>query len=173
MTATDFYKDYEADDNLSTLSLELITQIKCYKPRHVFDFGCGTGKHLSVLNAAGICTGGLDISATNILTGFFRHRLPLLSLGNHTHLRHVCNFDVVTTCSVLDHIEKIEGIIGELKRIANKAVVIAETNDVPGKFYYPHDYESLGFIKTAFEWKSNGDGATYHIWKWEKQNEEN
>jgi hypothetical protein len=69
--------------------------------------------------------------------------------------------------SVLDHIENIDEIIMEFKRIANK-IYLAETNDQPGGFYYPHAYEAYGFDKIDFEWTSDADGAKYQIWKWSR-----
>lgn len=172
MTAAEFYKLYQADNEVSDLSHKLIKTIKSFDPVHVLDFGCGSGKHMKMLNSWGVDTHGIDISKLNVCTAMFRNEVKSVSLGNENYLRHYCNFDIVTTCSVLDHVENIDGIISEFKRIANKAIVIAETNDVPGPYYYPHDYESLGFARIPFEWKSSkGDGATYYIWVWEKKQE--
>lgn len=170
--AKQFYMGYEADDNLSPLSERLINEILILNPVHVLDFGFGSGKHLSVLHKKGIVTHGIDISKTNVVTAIFKHSLPSVQLGDESYLRHCCNYDVVTTCSVLDHIKDIDGIIQEFKRIANKAVLIAETNDQPGPHYYPHTYEDYGFNKIDFSWKSEmGDGANYFIWIWWKQKE--
>jgi hypothetical protein len=109
----------------------------------------------------------MDVSWLNI-THAFTKGLRFLVLGDETHLRHLCNFDVVFTVSVLDHIEDVGGVINEFKRIANKSIYLAETNDVPGQYYYPHDYESYGFKKLDFGWKSEADGAVYNIYKWNK-----
>lgn len=86
--------------------------------------------------------------------------------GDEKKLKAAGNYDVVFTCSVLDHIEHIEDIVDDLKRIANIAIVIAETNTKIGRFYYPHDYESLGFTKTDYEYVSTQarTEAVYHIW---------
>lgn len=108
----------------------------------------------------------------NIIRAKAKYELPCLVCSDETYLRNLVNIDVVFTCSVLDHIELVEEIIGEFKRICNKAVLLAETNDIPEKFYYPHNYESYGFKKLHFEWKSDGDGATYSIWKWIKGSDE-
>jgi ubiquinone/menaquinone biosynthesis C-methylase UbiE len=166
MTPKDFYRQYQADDNLSLLSIELLKQVYKFDPVHVLDFGCGTGKHMAALQKCNVVTHGIDISRVNVIMGMLKHDLPSISLGDEGYLRHYCNFDVVMTCSVLDHIEDIDGIIAEFKRIANKGVVIAETNDTPNDFYYPHDYEKYGFVKVDnFEWKSaEGDGAVYNVW---------
>ena len=168
MNAKEFYKSYRADDYLQDLNYALTNEVASYSPIHVFEFGCGTGKNLAELNAMGICTAGVDISPDNIAKAIHRHNLPCVVCSDETYLRHLCNFDVVFTCSVLDHIEDVAGIVDELKRIANKAVVIAEaTRHDPETYYWKHNYELMGFVKTSFEWTGD-DGATYHIWKFEK-----
>lgn len=179
-TPKEFYKNYLADNYISDLNRELCYLIKKENPVHVLEFGCGTGKNLHLIKCIVIdsfnnepipelC--GMDLSFLNF-THCYTKNIPFLTLGDETHLRHLCNFDVVFTCSVLDHIENIDGIIDEFKRIANKCIFLAETNDSIGKYYFPHDYESYGFEKLDYEWQSQlpeGDGARYNIWKWVKE----
>jgi len=163
MTPENFYKNYSADDNMSDLSYKLYELITELKPMHVFEFGCGSGKNLVAFDMQKIVTCGLDISSMNVIRSNIKNELPFVIIGNQYHLGHLANFDVAFTCSVLDHIEDIDQIIIDLKRIA-KTVFLAETNDVPSKFYFPHNYESYGFTKIDFEWTGQ-DGAKYFIWK--------
>ena len=169
MTPKSHYQNYMADDTISPLSIELCNQVIKFRPVHVLDFGSGSGKHVArierMFNVSGCA---LDLSFNNASQAHFMHQLPFIVKADETYLRHFCNFDVIITCSVLDHIEDIKGIIGEFKRIANKAIVIAETNTKAGEFYYPHNYEQYGFTKIDFSWKSESDNATYHIWVWHK-----
>lgn len=173
MTAKEYYKSYIADDSLSELSHELISIIERYSPIHVLDFGAGSGKHSSILHKKGISTIAIDVSMMNVVRAHAKYDLPFVACGDETYLRNLANVDIVFTCSVLDHIETVSGIIGEFKRIANKAVILAETQDIPGELYYNHDYAAYGFKKVKQWFKmEQGDGATYYIWKWEKgQNE--
>lgn len=168
MTARQFYQAYISDDNFSPLSAHLISEIKRLNPKSVFDFGCGSGKHCNALLKEGIDAFGMDISMMNVVRANAKYDLPFVALGSENALPYLGSFDIVTTCSVLDHIEDIHKIICEFKRIATIGIVLAETNDVPGEFYYPHDYESYGFKKTHFEWTSDGDGARYNIWIWRR-----
>lgn len=163
MTPEKFYSTYQADDNLSPLSHKLISLVDNCSPMHVLDFGCGTGKHLNALPKH-VVTCGLDISLINLIHANVRNNCNFLALGDQQHLGHLRHFDVVMTCSVLDHIEHIDKIITEFKRIAQKAIFLAETNDVPGEYYYPHDYESYGFVKHNFQYTGE-DGANYFIWE--------
>lgn len=172
MTARETYSLYLADDTLSSLSDNLIDEILSYNPLHTLDFGSGSGKHSNILNLRGIVTLALDISMMNIVRSHSKYDLPFVACCDETYLGHVRYVDVVFTCSVLDHIKEIDTIIEHFKRIANKAVILAETNDKPSEFYFSHDYESYGFVKTDYSYVSeppNGDGATYSIWKWEKR----
>ena len=169
MKAKEFYRTYLADNNTSELSDRLVKEILNLNPNHTLEMGCGTGKNLRLINslAPSIAVSGIDISLVNVLHSIVKNGLQNVALGDESHLRHYCNFDIVFTVSCLDHIEDIDGIIGEFKRIANKAIVIAETNDVTNDFYFSHDYESLGFVKIEFDW-TGADGAKYGIWIWRK-----
>lgn len=168
MTVKQFYSTYLADDSISDLSKEVINEILKYEPVHAFEYGCGTGKHLRFLQEVGVEAGGIDISTVNIAKAIFGHGLKNVLQGDETHLRHIANYDCVFTVSVLDHIEDVEEIIGELKRIANKSVILAETNSLNGNYYYKHNYEKFGFEKVPhFKWFGEDD-AIYYIYKWEK-----
>ena len=170
MTPRQYYSSYTADDTISPLSVRLLSEIVSENPLHVLDFGSGTGKHCNFLNKKGIVTLAIDISMMNVIKSQTKYDLPFVACTNESYLGHLCGVDVVTTCSVLDHIEDISRIIAEFKRICNKSIIIAETQDVVGDLYFSHDYRSYGF-KKGFEWtskKPEGDGATYHIWTWKK-----
>ena len=164
----DFYKNYIADDNTSPLTYKVIEVITDVNPIHVLEFGCGSGKNISILNKIGINTLGVDISMMSVIRSKTIHELPAVMCADESYLRNLVNFDVVFTMSVLDHIEEVEGIINEFKRICNKRIVLAETNDVVGIYYYPHDYESYGFKDIGYSWDSNEDGAEYKIWVYDK-----
>ena len=168
MQAKRFYQDYLADNGISALSEELLLLIKQDRPESVLEFGCGTAKHLKALPNVKFKL-GIDVSLNNLIHGHVRNDQNYLVLGDEDILPRLQLFDTVFTCSVLDHIEHVGSIIVEMKRIAQKSIYLCETNDTPGELYYPHNYEEYGFEKTGFSWKSeNGDGATYHIWKWRK-----
>lgn len=171
MTPKEFYLNYVADDNLSSLSDKLIECINNENPAHALDFGCGSGKHSHILNTFGVSTIALDLSLANIIRSQAKYDLPCVMCCDEKYLRNLINIDVVFTCSVLDHVEDITGIISEFKRIANKAIYLAETNDTPSGHYFYHSYESFGFTKLDFEWKSegkDGDGCVYNIWELKK-----
>jgi SAM-dependent methyltransferase len=168
MHPKEFYRNYLADDESSDLTNELIFLIRDEDPVHVLEFGCGTGKNLVQLEGWGICPIGIDISFINVATAKLKHGISCIVCADESYLRNFVNIDVVFTVSVLDHIEDVDGIIQEFKRIANKAVFLAETNDVVAGYYYQHNYESYGFKKLEFQYTGE-DGASYYIWKWENK----
>lgn len=175
-TVKEYYSSYESDDKIRDVNKYLIQKILSYDPVSVFEFGCGTGKILERLKLQkhDIARIGIDISKNNIEIAKKRGRGKFVIYGDETDLEKFVDWTVAYTCSVLDHIpdkKQLRFIINHLKRIAKKAVVICETNDVPGKFYFPHNYEEFGFKKTNISVTTDpvtGDGATYNIWVYEK-----
>jgi SAM-dependent methyltransferase len=166
MTPKAFYRNYLADNKLDDINFKLEELIRAENPNSVFEFGCGTGKNLRLLDPQ-IVTCGMDVSPQNIIASHYRNQRTFAIIGDEYNLGHLANFDVAFTCSVLDHIEDIDRIIFELKRIA-PIVFLAETNDETGEYYFPHDYESYGFKKIHdFEWIGQ-DKSRYYIWKHER-----
>lgn len=168
-----YYKTYVADAKIYPCNIRLAEEILSYNPKSVFEFGCGVGKNLDLLRQMSngtIMLKGIDISAEAVKRA--RQNSLDVILGTEDSLTEIALKDIAFTCSVLDHIKDIDFIISELKYIANKVVILLETNDIPAKFYYPHNYERYGFVKTNYKYISSlpeGDGATYHLWKWERQ----
>jgi 2-polyprenyl-3-methyl-5-hydroxy-6-metoxy-1,4-benzoquinol methylase len=160
-----FYHNYQAANQLFEIDDMLIKKVLSVNPTSVFDFGTGTGKNIAKLldiNQS-ISVAGMDMSFLNIIHARAKNELPFLMIGDEYHLCRLRNFDVVMTCSVLCHIENIQEIVSQFKQIAKSHIIIAETNDVVGEFYYPHDYEAMGFVPTGAEWLST-TGALYKIY---------
>lgn len=161
-----FYQGYIADNILDALDTRLAQEVILYDPESVLEFGAGSGKNLKLIKSfnPNIETFGLDISILNVIQMKF-NGVDCCICGDERHIP-LRKFDVVLTCSVLDHIQEIENIIGHFQEIATKAIILAETNSIddPEKFYYKHDYESYGFEKLDFEFQSDSDGCLYHIW---------
>lgn len=162
--AKSFYRSYIANDLILPLNERLVQDVLSYHPKSVLEFGCGVGKNLALLKDKVPNYLGLDISVEAV--DIAKKKGLNVICGDESTLNTLENHDVIFTCSVLDHIEYINDIVYDLKRIANIAIVIAETNTKIGKFYYPHNYESLGFIKTDYEYNSSQarKKAIYYIW---------
>lgn len=165
MNPKDFYLNYQADSLIDELDTELIHQVLAFEPESVFEMGCGSGKNLKLLKSfdLNIETFGLDISIINVIQAHL-NGVDAVIRGDERHIP-LRKFDVVFSCSVLDHIPEIENIIGHFQEIATKAIILAETNSIndPEKFYYAHDYESYGFEKLDYEYLSDNDGCVYEI----------
>lgn len=162
-----FYANYQADNKLDELDFMLADVLIKYKPKSAFEFGSGSGKNLMLLKKkdSEIETYGLDISIVNVIQSHL-NGVDSVIRGDERHLP-LRKFDVVFTCSVLDHIEDVYNIIGAFQVMATKAIVLAETNSFDTDFYYKHDYESFGFTRLDYEYKSKDDGGIYNIWVYE------
>lgn len=162
----EFYKNYQADNIIDVIDIALVSCIEEFEPTSVFEFGCGSGKNLALLkkNNPNIQTYGMDISIVNVIQSHL-NGVDCVIRGDERYMPQG-KFDVCFTCSVLDHIpnENIEQVIGNLVSMSNKAVVIGETNEYEGNFYYKHDFESFGFVKQTLPYVSEGDGLNYFIW---------
>lgn len=167
MHPKEFYRNYQADNVIDELDHELIDTLLNFKPKSAFEFGSGSGKNLQLLKSfdKDIETYGLDISIVNVIQSHL-NGVDCVIRGDERHFP-LRKFDVVYTCSVLDHIEDIHNIIGAFQDMATKAIVLAETNSFNKNFYYKHDYESYGFIKLDYKYVSTDDGGVYNIWVYE------
>ncbi len=174
----EFYKNYLASDEKVQLHYKLYDTILNMKPHYnILEFGCGTAKniiHLYKFFNSIWEVRGIDISEKNIEAAkqkISERENIILTVGDENYLKEYRDdyFDVTFTCSVLDHIENIDEIISQMKRISTTGIVLAETNDTPGEFYYPHDYEKYGFTRISFMHKSEIDGAIYEIWTWKRE----
>jgi ubiquinone/menaquinone biosynthesis C-methylase UbiE len=170
MEPKSFYQTYLANDNIYEIDEILTDLVLEASPDEVLDFGTGTGKNLRLINhkRKGITLCGIDISLLNIIYAHSRNDIPFVIKGDEYFLCRLTSFSVVMTCSVLCHIKDIDSIIKEFKRIATKSIIIAETNDIAGEFYYPHDYESYGFVDLKKDWYSAGNETTYKFYKYDR-----
>ena len=132
------------------------------------EFGCGQGENLKILKDRGLECFGIDINPYEV--DIARHRGLDVVAGDENKLNmfHDGVFDVAFTIGVLDHLNysDFHVAIFHLTRVAKKAVYCLETNDVVGKHYYPHAYESLGFTSLGNYTSENGDKAVYTLWRY-------
>jgi len=172
-SAKSFYQTYQANNNIYDIDIRLVNLVDAERPSSVLDFGTGTGKNLRLLldttkNRDGINVCGIDVSFLNVIHAKAKNEIPFVICGDEYFLCRLKDFDVVMTCSVLCHIQDIDRIIEDLKSIANKSIIIAETNDISGEFYYAHDYESYGFVDLKMDWYSEINTSNYKFYRWKK-----
>lgn len=148
-TLKSFYRDkYPLSTHLNALHKKafypFVESLNCESG---FEFGCNIGKNLKNLGFEN--TSGIDISARAIKEAV----VDGLICGDEKHLQSIedDSYDVVFTCSVLNHIEDIDSIIEHLKRIAKKYVLLVESQDSTFQNHFPHNYEKMGFKKVFSE----------------------
>jgi 2-polyprenyl-3-methyl-5-hydroxy-6-metoxy-1,4-benzoquinol methylase len=166
-----FYYNYQANDIVAPLDVMMNDFVLENNPISVLDYGCGVGKNLRYLvdKNPKLTVCGIDMSFLNIIHARAKNKIDMLIIGDEYHLCRLADFDIVITTSVLCHIQDIKDIVKELKRIANDSVIICETVDIMGEFYYAHDYESFGFEFVDLQMVSGND-ALYKIYQWKKEN---
>jgi SAM-dependent methyltransferase len=170
MEPKSFYSTYLANDKIYEIDEILADLVVKEQPREVFDFGTGTGKNLRLIQKMAnypITLCGLDVSPLNILYAKARNDIPFLIMGDEYFLCRLTSFEVSITCSVLCHIKDISRIIEDLKKLTRKCIIIAETNDIAGEFYYPHDYAYYGFVDLKKDWYSEANQATYKFYRYD------
>ncbi len=93
--------------------------------RAIADIGCGTGRHAIPLAAAGAKVVGIDFSSgmmkvARAKPGANRVRFVAADLAQPMPLKSE-SFDCVICCLVLDHIDGLEHLFAEMKRICKSA----------------------------------------------------
>lgn len=171
--AKDYYRNYVTSNSTFGVHDILVKTILDFKPNSVFEFGCGSGKNLKLVQKTSkkqVKIEGIDISPKNIENTLKLNNILDCYVGDENTLacyKEKC-FDVTFTCSVLDHIKDVDKIISNLIKMSKKGTVLLETNSVVGDYYYPHNYESYGFTKLDYKYHSteavDADGAVYEIW---------
>ncbi len=161
-----FYTNYNNGHIIYEGNKEVIKRINRLKPAKVFEFGCGTGKNLNIVNAE--YRMGIDLSIPAISEGKKFYPDIHLLLEDEKFLPIIGDkfFDISFTVSVFDHISSphYEIIVEELKRIS-KNVFVVESNDIWQPLCFPHDYNAIGFKTLDYEWVSPATKAVYKMYK--------
>jgi len=147
------YKDnYHVQAEISKLNLLTYGFISSYEPESVFEFGCNMGRHLNQLRDLFKChVFGIDINENSIRSGNKLFGFENL-IKDETYLKEIPtnSYDIVFTNSVLCHIEEIDDIVKELRRIARTAVVVCETRLKKGEHWYNHGYNGFTSVISQY-----------------------
>jgi SAM-dependent methyltransferase len=128
-------EDYDAehgDDPEHVRALELAWPILGFHPQSVLDVGCGTGRGLrwSRQRAPGAALFGIDPSEQ--LLRVAKAKIPdstlFVGYGEQLDLADA-SIDVVIACGIMHHVDDPSAVIGEMFRVARKAVLISDHNN--------------------------------------------
>jgi len=120
-----------ADEHAIALTL-ISGFIECLNLKTVLDVGCGTGRGLKYLihNHPNLRVMGIDLSF-DLLTKCIEKDIPKSKLlyGNACLLpfKDAC-FDAVVSLALLHHVPDPNRVIGEMLRVARKAIFISDSN---------------------------------------------
>lgn len=161
------YKKYRPGVHKTNIKDAFFQEMKGHKS--IFEFGCNNGWNLAQLKNMypSIITLGIDVNRKEVMKGRRKGR-DYVMVGDETQLHRIgdSSFDVVFTSSVICHIPQPEEIIAHFKRIARKKVVLIETLEKHGEYYFPHEYEGFE-IKRSMK-SIPGNGCLYHQYEWIK-----
>ncbi len=141
------YKNYQkGGEAWATLSEEIHPLFKQFlsqshfERRHVLDIGCGTGKYLSVLQAGGFKTDGIDSSETAV-------DMTKITLGSDSII--VCTnmfefdipknkYDLVISISTIHH-----GTKEQVQNLVNRIYEAIVEKGLPHSFYTKEEVKEL------------------------------
>ncbi len=158
----EFYKTTQLqDDTIYVINGYVLNLILDLKPTSVFEFGCNQGKNLAYLENGGI----EDVSGIDL--AWIKH--PRTCIGDEESLNKIASnsFDIMFTNSVLGHIppEDVLNIIGNLKRIAKKHVILGEIgDDIDNDRWFYHDFDKYGFSKIT---EIESGMRKYFLWQYD------
>jgi len=176
MDAKEYYqKEKRSDWYMNTMRSELLRRIMGdLKVKSVFEFGCGRGENLEILQSVGIQVYGVDINSDEVSLAELKLGTITaeITCGDENRINDYVKdaFEVSFTCGVLDHVEELHfyDTLSALEKVTKGKLYCLETNDIPkdSVHYYPHDYLAAGFYpKGVFLSEGNcTDGTTYTLW---------
>lgn len=165
--AKQHYRNYNPSCIITPIKERFFSELTNYK--FIFEFGCNNGLNLTTIKNLYPESEvyGIDVNQQSL-----DPLIPFTHQGDEEFLKTIpdnCE-DLIFTSSVLCHIPNIDEIIIQFKRIAS-TVVLLETNEIKGEYYFSHDYEKFGFVKEYSMYSPNnpiGNGALYDKWIWKK-----
>lgn len=130
---------------------DLARYILSHRPQTVLEFGCNSGRNLAVLaleSPTPLTLAGIDLSETAIDNASRAWPDIDFILGDEHALYALPenHFDVVFTCSVLDHIPHPywQKVYDAMVRVASKAVVLLEPILYAGGSLYEINFKDTG-----------------------------
>lgn len=119
---TDWYMDV-----IGYTSKSLINFAKNNSGKNILDIGCATGEYCQKLTEMGFSCSGVDINAKYVNKAKENGVEAYLMEGNN--LKFPDNsFDTVLLFEVLEHVERVEDVLKEAKRVAKKNILITVPN---------------------------------------------
>ena len=124
----------------------------------VFEFGCGTGRTLHWIQRTypSVSAFGMDVSPIMVQKGL--QSFPVnIQLGDEKRLKRIPDdhFDLVFTCSVLDHIPEPFPPFSDLARIARRYLLLLEpmlVHNPDGKVFEGRVDDKLTYVSYTYSW---------------------
>lgn len=137
MKQTDNYHKYTAKNPIQQHLInrflnQVVRQARIIRPKTVLEAGCGEGFILDRLYKANIGKRLLGIDSSDVAVALAKKERSHLDIrkGDVYRLPFKDNsFDLIMCCEVLEHLEKPEKALAELKRVCAKYVILSVPNE--------------------------------------------
>lgn len=138
---------------------ELAEEVLKFSPNTVLEFGCNSGRNLAAIYKIEAAIKNEGIPS---LTGVdMCEQAVKMAIPKHPYINYIISdekwlenqkeqYDVVFTCSVLDHIPDWKPVYDHLKRLARKALIIYEPILEKNGIVLEGDAEELGVKAAAY-----------------------
>lgn len=125
--------------------------------RNVLDVGCGTGFVMAALEAAGLNAVGTDMHRSGLTRAAGRVTGPLV-LSDATTLPFLADFDIVTLCDVIEHVDDDVAVLRQAARTLRPGGHVLVTVPADSRLWTKYDevighkrrYDRTG-LRTALE----------------------
>ncbi len=100
--------------------MQVVSWAEFFEPKHVFDYGCGTGEYVHIWRDLGVVAFGFDISkhaVSNSYGGYCFNEFPAESV----------RFDLVSCYDVLEHLteEEVDQALANINQHASKWILFS------------------------------------------------
>lgn len=167
-----FYQEFDAGSTIHMINEYVLRRVVLHCPKNALEFGCNNGKNIQRLKDLWpyVDIVGIDVSRNAVQKAISKGLC--VGLGDELFFNDKADdiFDMIFTISVLCHIPDIDNLITQMQR-CSKRIIIAETNERLGRFYFSHDYKKYGFVSVMEIYAPPnpvGNGALYHIMEWSR-----
>lgn len=168
-TSKQFFRIHDPGCKLTNIKNLFFKELSDFKS--ILEFGCNNGNNLLEIRKLypDMEIHGIDINKEVVERVRIQGR-EFVEHGDEYSLQFIASksYDVIFTNSVLSHLPKIADIIEQFQRIAKKKIVLIETNEHKGRYYFDHRYQNFHFkIKRSMKNPEEpiGNGAMYDYWE--------
>ncbi len=106
----------------------LLSEVKQPQSLRLLDYGCGRGEFLALARAAGFKVSGLDIDTTCVTLARRFGPAEQVDPADYLESLPAASVDVISSLHVLEHVANPKRLLGNMRRVASRYVLVAVPN---------------------------------------------